>query len=250
MNFFSTILNSFRSIAVFCLPGYEKKTIRLNFVLLIPEFLKIDSFNRFFCSHPFVLFSCLFIFHIFLRSIKKKDCFQAWKCWFLWWSTVKLFLSPISDISLVLLFLSKLVKWFYIVLISESNVKLSTILESPKSSSYVELPYTQAIKSVQTILVKPKTPGPSTDTKLDLCSVMNPTDFNLQVCNIKQTRDGSVVLECSRFDDFNLMKERLKRNYPKIMKCTYVNRPILKFELLEWQNFVVILYFCLNQNYR
>lgn len=62
--------------------------------------------------------------------------------------------------------------------------------------------------------MKRKTPGRSTYTKLDLRHVMNPADLNLQLCNVKGTRDGSVVLECSRSVDFNLRKGTVqKKNY-------------------------------------
>lgn len=42
---------------------------------------------------------------------------------------------------------------------------------------------------------------------MDLLQVMNPIDVNVQIGNIKQTRDGGVILGCSHPDGISKLKE-------------------------------------------
>lgn len=116
-------------------------------------------------------------------------------------------------------------------ILKTATEKFSEITDSCKLNVSLDKPtYSQIASSKSVVVIKPKNGVQSTEqTKSDLVKTLNPVDLNLQLSEVKELKDGGLLIGCNSIENANnftkVAKQRLsneyqisnvKRTHPKI----------------------------------
>lgn len=97
-------------------------------------------------------------------------------------------------------------------LLALTSYKVSEITQpNPKIPTNNQVTYAEKLSGTQKIIVKPKNVQQGNNqTKNDVMKYANPIDLNIKIANVKNVKNGGILLNCQS-DNFNILKETAKK---------------------------------------